>query len=59
MDKKHQDLFALFRTIYIIIALIIGFYFNLWIISLLIIIIGEIFISKYRKHLNKNKKFSK
>ncbi len=55
MDKKHQDLFALFRTIYIIIALIIGIYFNMWIITLLIIIIGEIFINKYSKHLKKRK----
>ncbi len=53
MNKKHEDLFSLFRFIGVIIALIIGVFFDLWALGVLIFIGIEILIYFYFKNNKK------
>ncbi len=53
MEKKHNDLFAFFRAVAVIISLLFGYIFNAWVLSIFIIICFEILIYYYNKKVKK------
>ncbi len=53
MKKKHEDLFSFFRFIGVILTLILGLFFNLWALGILIFIGIEILIYFYFKNVKK------